>query len=148
MTTSQGLIDGIIFSSNPPNAVDSMGFILTERMEVGVNYKFYAEYTNEDGCSATDSLTVRVKKCNVGNKPTPNYSDLVHIYPNPAQDQINIFTLSSFEEMSILDINGKIVYQGAFQKSVSIADFLPGVYLIRLTSSNGYANHKFVKLTD
>ena len=139
------LSEAVTLNSVPEGAVNSSGLILTDSMEVGIDYEIFATFTNENGCSGHDSIIVRVKDCSAGNT-TNDYSAQLHLYPNPVNQQLNIATQLDFEEMLIIDPQGRIIYQGPFRRNIDAVEFAPGVYLIKLTSHIGYANQKFVKL--
>lgn len=66
-------------------------------------------------------------------------SDEIHIYPNPAQSSINIYSQTSgWDHLELLDETGKVIYKDASFKypvhetELNISDLPNGIYLVRL----------------
>ncbi len=72
----------------------------------------------------------------------------LRIYPNPAQDYLNIH-LSSFSGMfsyQIISIQGKVILSGdSYSTSLDISNLPAGVYLIRIIEKNQHYTSKFIK---
>jgi hypothetical protein len=68
----------------------------------------------------------------------------VSVYPNPAKDRINIRSNETIQQISIIDLNGKVVYSGN-EKSINVSNLSNGVYFIKTVTLNGISNIKFVK---
>lgn len=74
---------------------------------------------------------------------------LVSMYPNPAQNELNISSEAIFDHYAIFGMDGKKILEGdlngAGQQTVNVAALHKGTYLIRLQSANGTAVKTFVK---
>lgn len=72
----------------------------------------------------------------------------IFIYPNPANDILNVKTTQRFEKVEITSLLGQLIYSQAITEDnfqINIADLTSGVYFIRLTGDNGMITKKFVK---
>jgi hypothetical protein len=61
------------------------------------------------------------------------------IFPNPANDHINIRSSKEVELIRIFDISGNQVseiFPGCISARISIGHFIPGIYLIQVQTSN------------
>lgn len=78
-------------------------------------------------------------------------TESVHLYPNPAEDILNIQYNGALEvDLRVFDVTGKLmVYQPdlAFDQNLSLnTSQLPkGVYFLRLSSGKGVVTKKFIK---
>jgi hypothetical protein len=68
----------------------------------------------------------------------------VMIYPNPVKNSLNIVTNGTVSNISITDFSGKVVYKGMSQ-SIDISALSNGVYFVRVVTSQGISNTKFIK---
>lgn len=73
------------------------------------------------------------------------------VYPNPANDVVNIASKSNgaITAIAVTDLNGRIVKQAAFDNmsrvNVNIGDLAAGAYLLNITSKEGSATQKIIK---
>lgn len=59
------------------------------------------------------------------------------VYPNPANDVLNISNGADFSDFQITSLDGKNVSSGSFNgTSVNVNDLLPGVYFITMKNKN------------
>jgi hypothetical protein len=83
----------------------------------------------------------------IGNSVT------ARLYPNPANDQINIILPTSMNNQKvtcrILDMMGKEVKTQTFQATektaISVSNIADGVYILQITSANAQQTLKFIK---
>ena len=79
-----------------------------------------------------------------------NESDKLKIYPNPADDTINITLLDSElldNNLSILDLNGRVIKELSklnLINKINISDLIPGQYVIVLDSNGACMCNKFL----
>jgi hypothetical protein len=92
------------------------------------------------GISRTFS-PISVKNCIDGN-------DALSIYPNPAENAININFNGEVEQVintTIVDLFGRNVYQSALYRSaINIEDFEEGIYFLQLLLKSGNITRKFI----
>lgn len=85
----------------------------------------------------TGTVNIFLNKTHVGNGTVSIHSvysetPAVQFFPNPAKDQITISNFNDFEEMDIIDGNGKHVFDIA-EPIVNISPLTPGRYFIHGT---------------
>lgn len=105
------------------------------------------------GGTVQDSLTDGIYKWNPATLGMNDLSAIktgIYIYPNPAEDFINVSSLVPGAKLDILDINGKVMFNkscnavnGATQ-TINLQEFRPGIYFIKATSPNGIKTGKFI----
>ena len=104
----------------------------------------------EGACNITDCANVTVYLI-VGVEEIDFINDLI-IYPNPANDIIYIKTTETglfIKNLEIVDVIGKSVYQSVLNNSndlirISVTDFQPGFYFIKLHTNKGVVLNKFI----
>ena len=82
-----------------------------------------------------------------------NLNAFVSVYPNPAQNILNIAignTGKTISKMEIFDIQGKMIRNVDVKPlnsltSIDIADLSTGIYILKLTSDDGIATRRFSK---
>lgn len=90
------------------------------------------------------------KKATLKNEPISDKGSLkLSIYPNPAQEQVNILIENSSDhaDIAILNINGQVIYKESFNGSnynINTASFSKGIYIIQVTTSNQIMTNKLV----
>lgn len=91
--------------------------------------------------------------CFVSVDPTIEAFQNLSIFPNPAQDQLNIvFDFDGTEDLSveIVDLFGKVQMQSTdraakhFETEMNIAELAAGIYMVRLTNGEATLTRKIV----
>ncbi|HXS36627.1 MAG TPA: S8/S53 family peptidase [Flavipsychrobacter sp.] len=114
-------------------------------------------------CSSGDSH-FRLANPNQNNENNPPITSIsqsntindIHIYPNPAQEKLNIsftlnenskvsFIISNIEGQKAIDNINKNLNAGEQLQTISIANLMPGVYFISIQTNEGLSRFKFVK---
>lgn len=70
------------------------------------------------------------------------------IFPNPAQNQLNVFNadITEFNQYQIIDIKGQVVInENQFESQIDISSLTPGTYFIRLIGQNEVLVQQFIK---
>ncbi len=73
------------------------------------------------------------------------FSDSFNVYPNPANDVLNITGKVEVINMSLVTSSGKVVYESNVNNthfSANISDVPAGLYILRLTTAQGVATSK------
>ena len=82
------------------------------------------------------------------NKPELKQSE-IKVYPNPAQDEINISAIENFSEVMVFSVTGRLVYRvktgSVNHLKINTATYVPGVYLLKIIQNNQNSTLKFVK---
>ena len=130
-----------------PN-VSNLGVIVSESEAFDVNQSVQFYPLTIAGDSAHIDLTLPTRGVfTVGQLPELGVSDQVSrhpkMYPNPAQDELNIqFPIAYHEswQWRFFDSAGKQVASGrssSAQSSVSVADWTSGLYIVEIRSQHG-----------
>ena len=111
------------------------------------NYTFSITYTNT-GCSASSVYTLNVSTCTGIDEVINN--NLFSIYPNPANDILNVELGDVNENSTIQIINalGEVVLSEVVlsnSTTLKTNNLTSGVYFIKVESKNGSAIKKFIK---
>lgn len=95
----------------------------------------YVDLQNPLGASQVASVLSENDYVTSVQEATAN-SDL-HVYPNPAQQQINVTNALIGQEVVILSISGQVIYSTTIQSStenIDISSFPKGMYLLKVSS--------------
>jgi len=146
-TMDPGLITPLdiafVYARNPSGISASIQTINTiiDNMLTGLPYRIGFTYY-PDSTSDCFSLINGVNE-------SPEYLKTVLLYPNPAQNKLNISTEEKLTAYSISDISGRIVISGAINNKqhfeTEITSLSAGIYYLRLETEKGIAVKKFVK---
>jgi photosystem II stability/assembly factor-like uncharacterized protein len=89
------------------------------------------------------------KNNSVQNINDYNRRDLIiNCYPNPVDDEINIYSKEKIIQIEILDIEGKLVEVTVLNKynaTIDISDLPKGMYFLKVKNDRGISIKKFIK---
>ena len=75
-------------------------------------------------------------------------SESLIIYPNPAKSELNIENIRSNSQVSISDVNGKLVYDKVFGNEglaqIDIRDLKTGIYFLKVKDSVSIRTEKII----
>jgi hypothetical protein len=92
-----------------------------------------------------DNIRLR-SNTTTGISNTETAAEQTKVYPNPANNVINIESQAHIAQINITDIKGRSVLNTTFKKCVDLSDFKTGIYLLTcITSSGERINKTFVK---
>ncbi|MFN0187849.1 MAG: T9SS type A sorting domain-containing protein [Bacteroidia bacterium] len=69
----------------------------------------------------------------------------IQIFPNPAQNEINLSGSGKFESVMIMDIAGKIIEANVSNNIIDVSKLESGIYFILVSKGKEYIYRKFVK---
>lgn len=103
----------------------------------------YAVAITLNGCTKiSDCVNVVLSSV----KETNSTTNVIRIYPNPAQAKITIDTNGDIEEFKILDSKGQLVQTSQnVQKTIDISELNSGMYLIQVQTQQSVQTARFVK---
>ena len=107
------------------------------------NYTVQLITFSADSCfsdTSTQNINVNINTVNDLYK-----DDEINIYPNPANDYIQIETHLEFNSIIITDVTGKIVKSLKYTKQINISELTKGLYFIQLFNNKETTTHKFLK---
>lgn len=103
-------------------------------VKVGNTYPCYITSTNfvVDNITAVSNLQI--------------FKDLISLHPNPCNQCIHLSNLkNTFIHISILNINGQLIYENTIQANTSITlSALPGIYVVKATNKDGIQIEKMI----
>ena len=69
------------------------------------------------------------------------------IYPNPVNNVLNISVKNeiSINNLSITDLNGRVVTSSSSSSSIDVSNLSSGVYFVSIETNEGRGTAKFVK---
>ena len=71
----------------------------------------------------------------------------VQVFPNPANDRLNVRSDVTFSDVRLVNLAGQVVYRAATdatEHSFSVRDIAPGLYIMQLQTANGAVSTKVV----
>lgn len=105
------------------------------------SYFVTAVYTNgESGPSNTVEL--QITGVGVGN---PGPENRLLVYPNPANDVLNVSATEEITTLRLFNLSGKVVYEAVNQgilARISTRNLQNGLYLIQITTNSGVTTQK------
>jgi hypothetical protein len=138
--------DSIVFDVTEPNSTylwqdGSTSPIYT----INTPGTYWVEITSDSGCVCRDQLIVNQDStCELSVKENGEFQLLV--YPNPTNGIINIVSKQQlYSEITIVDLNGKIVKKVNSYKStnsIDLSDIENGFYIIMIKNSKGLITKK------
>ena len=115
----------------------------------GIHYVKYSYNSPSGRCTGVDSTMMEVIVC-IGIDENNSLSD-VEIFPNPANDIINVLLNQTSEKVNLKlsSIDGKVVFEAkeiANQKiAIDISGFSEGVYFLRVENDKDHNVYKVIK---
>lgn len=101
------------------------------------NQNYSVTVTDNNGCTASDTVRVTYANC-VGTGEEPS-SDAWKIFPNPANDfvEINAQQADALERIEVMDVTGKLVLHRAVNSNststrLDLSEIEAGTYFVRL----------------
>lgn len=109
-------------------------------LSAGVEYDVYVRTICDGNSHSQWSTVVNIHHVGIDDVAGRNIS----VYPNPATDQ-TVITLNGIDgnvEISLVDLNGRVVYAGSLacdsdcQKTIPVSGLAKGVYFIRISGND------------
>jgi hypothetical protein len=133
--------------SNPITG-PSTGASVPATLNIDVPYLFTVTGTDANGCTKTATVAVEVQKC-TGVSEFGTQTDLVSMYPNPADGLVTIETKNGNSgTIEIMDLSGKIIFTETIISTtteINISAFAAGVYFVKLQNETSSEVIKLIK---
>jgi Secretion system C-terminal sorting domain len=115
-------------------------------------YTYTLTVTDDMGCTVTAVITITVTPCEFRivnpNEPGSSVSETLQVFPNPASQQLTVFTGSyTASKIEITDLAGRVVLSTKPQSNkveLKIADLPEGSYLIRVETLSGIETREII----
>lgn len=69
----------------------------------------------------------------------------LNIYPNPANDVVNVVSNKEFTQLKVLNLLGQVIFNKevkAKEYTINTSHFNPGLYIVQLQTPDGIINRK------
>lgn len=95
-----------------------------------------------EGCQLDWFTFANVDAAILDSKPSPVFG----LYPNPIQHVLNIDSRENTKSITIMDVFGRLVFQGTNEKQIDTNHFAKGIYMVQLVfDTNKRMSAKFMK---
>lgn len=123
----------------------------------GTEFRLILE--TDEGCRTEGFLSVNENSVNAINKSIKNpvSQNLMNkgfsIYPNPAQNKLNLLLKESegVKTIQIYNSTSQVMFEtslkeGHFHKEISVLEYPPGQYIIKITQGDSFVTGQFIKI--
>lgn len=103
---------------------------------------FYGYSTPNQGLLLLDDVAV-----DISTSISNNIENKMSIYPNPAEDKLNIVSESTVNTVKVYNISGSLVYENNFNEtsiSLDVDNLTNGVYVVYIETENGLIREKLI----
>jgi hypothetical protein len=134
--SGQGIVNDTLYADNVL-ALNNYNGIIYDNCRINA--------TDTSPCSVAKVFNFEFISCTAIQ--TTLADNAISIYPNPANNLLYIKTEGLHaENILIYDVNGQLVAKQAFTPEIDIHNLTPGVYLLEVTSKEGEARKRWVKM--
>ncbi|MDF1673255.1 MAG: S8 family serine peptidase [Vicingaceae bacterium] len=103
--------------------------------------------TGDDGtCTSNDTITITVTICTGVDDLAKNK---LSIFPNPTNNIVNVSGLENAQQLTLLDVTGKVVYNNTSISTnnitIDISAASKGLYFLQIKTDSGIESYKIVK---
>ena len=102
----------------------------SQNYEVTANGSYYVIVTI-DGCSSSPSNTITINSVSISEYANHN----ITVYPNPANDHLNIISDQHIQKIQLVDILGNIVIS-THETSIDVSNYSDGIYQLIILFEN------------
>ncbi|WP_298311467.1 BspA family leucine-rich repeat surface protein [uncultured Aquimarina sp.] len=150
MYTLTDFTDGVVVTDNCDSNRTAFATTITQSPVAGTllaegDHLITLTATDDNANEQTTTFTITVTDAilSVGE----NTEEVFTLYPNPTTDQIWIAGLHGEAQVTLSDINGRVLRTIKIKndQSVSIADLSEGVYLIKIEQDDVYQTTRLIK---
>ena len=113
------------------------------------NYKLIFDIENvrlidyqENTIEITPEESVSIIKAAISNTNEPNEQSKVIAYPNPANDHLYLLTDDIVEQVELLTMDGKSVYQSNYTNEIATHSLSSGNYILKVWTDKGFSLHR------
>jgi uncharacterized protein YjdB len=145
----------MIATIDPMNADDSTITWSVDDMAIGTidanglltavaNGAVVVTATANDGSGVTGSATINIS--NQTNSVKDIYKSAVNIYPNPAENMLNIVSDHHISQVRLLTISGQLVVsENTVNSHMDITALESGIYFVEVQINDSWSRHKIIK---
>jgi polyhydroxybutyrate depolymerase len=74
-----------------------------------------------------------------------NNSSTINLYPNPANDKLNVTSESKILSLQVLSMDGRILQTNTLSNTIDIHALANGIYILSVNTEKGNPTRKFIK---
>ena len=150
MYTLADFTDGVVVTDNCDTNRTALATTITQSPVAGTllgegDHVITLTATDDNANEQTTTFTITVTDdvLSVGE----NTEDLFTLYPNPTTDQVWITGLNGEAQLTLFDINGRVLrtIKVKNDQSISTTDLSEGVYLIKIEQDDVYQTTRLIK---
>ncbi|MBX2827842.1 MAG: T9SS type A sorting domain-containing protein [Flavobacteriaceae bacterium] len=106
------------------------------------------DYIQPLGLSLDVAFNTDPEVCDILNLDDFTHGTLVHIYPNPTQDMVNLVAKDPLDSIVVFSIMGQKLYQvdqPGIETTINFTAYTTGTYFIKMQLGNSIITRKIVK---
>jgi len=92
--------------------------------------------TDANTCSSTSKAILVTASCTTTGVVSLNKNAEIQVWPNPFRTELNL-SVPSESEIEVVDLRGRLVYQGKEVSILNLGELSSGIYILRITTSEG-----------
>ena len=123
-----------------PDPTYHYGYV--DSIAVGDEAEYFVMAVYSDGCEAASEILL-----GAGISSIQEHESYVSIYPNPAENQLNIVA-SGLQRIFVYNVMGQMVealeLERQNQYSIPVEGYAPGLYILQIITANGVYNRNVV----
>lgn len=120
-----------------------------ENPDLRVRINFFGNAVQLNGSNIIDNVTLKGDGGGLAVNENELNNITVNLYPNPANDLLNVVANDKIQQIQIIDVTGKIVMNQAVSNlnstTLSVNDLNTGVYIVNVETNNGQRQLRLVK---
>jgi hypothetical protein len=106
-----------------------------------VSGSYQAQVVEAGGCRSTLSEALNVVVSQVDEHA---WSSWIQVYPNPANEQLNLRFTGASAVIDMIDAQGRVVHSQRGSGSITTSEWSPGVYTLRVQSELGIHHQRVI----
>lgn len=116
-----------------------------QTIQVSTSGTYVLTVNNGYGCTYTDSIVVNILPMNVQQQAS---AVDVKLYPNPANEWVNVQSAETIREVRVYDVNGRVISAqtcNTLQAEIDVTKFSEGIYIVETITDSGIQRTRLVK---
>jgi hypothetical protein len=81
----------------------------------------------------------------ITESPKITYDAECEVYPTIATDKVTISTSATVSSVKVYNLQGALIKSITNEAEISVAGFIPGMYLMEVITTNGKSIHKIIR---
>jgi hypothetical protein len=110
---------------------------------ISANGNYFDMYRIQSDCYQAEAT-----RANPATAGIQSHETSINLYPNPAQEELNVEVSSPIEGIEIQQLNGSVLFSHISHETsarISVAGFSAGMYLVNVKTTGGNESYRFIK---